>query len=158
MSFSRDLVAEAEPYMQAQVKKRFLQGLINGDLPVECFQYWLRVDYPYLHNFVKVCSLGVLKAEDPQDVATMLDHVQGIQAEMRDHEKHAERTGHPIELGLRINPEHSEVEVPLYDPCAPGSRLGVRREELTGVDLDDLESAGAPRRRRGGVRGFGSPL
>ena len=27
-------------------------------------------------------------------------------------------------FGLRINPEHSEVEVELYDPCARGSRLG----------------------------------
>lgn len=26
--------------------------------------------------------------------------------------------------GMRINPRHSEVETPLYDPCAPWSRLG----------------------------------
>lgn len=52
---------------------------------------------------------------------------------------YAERTGDRIELGLRINPEHSEVAVPLYDPCAPGSRLGVRAAELDGVDLGDLE-------------------
>ncbi len=33
---------------------------------------------------------------------------------------------HPkdIECGLRINPEYSEVETELYDPCAIGSRLG----------------------------------
>ncbi|WP_036159780.1 carboxynorspermidine decarboxylase [Marinimicrobium sp. LS-A18] len=30
-----------------------------------------------------------------------------------------------LRFGLRINPEHSEGEVPLYDPCAPGSRMGV---------------------------------
>ncbi len=29
------------------------------------------------------------------------------------------------ELGLRINPEHRETAIALYDPCAPGSRLGV---------------------------------
>ncbi|MCA9709422.1 MAG: carboxynorspermidine decarboxylase [Myxococcales bacterium] len=52
---------------------------------------------------------------------------------------HQAQTGHRVELGLRINPEHSEVEVPLYDPCAPGSRLGVRRAELEGVDLSDLD-------------------
>ena len=27
-------------------------------------------------------------------------------------------------FGIRINPEHSEVDVAIYDPCAPGSRLG----------------------------------
>ncbi|MFT5195731.1 MAG: thiaminase/transcriptional activator TenA [Candidatus Promineifilaceae bacterium] len=89
MSFSRKLITQAEPYMQSQVKKPFLQGLINGTLPTESFQYWLRVDYPYLQNFLKVCSLGVLKADDPQDTAIMLQHVAGIQDEMVDHEKHA---------------------------------------------------------------------
>jgi carboxynorspermidine decarboxylase len=35
-----------------------------------------------------------------------------------------------IEVGLRINPEHRETEVALYDPCAPGSRLGVPRRAI----------------------------
>ena len=35
-----------------------------------------------------------------------------------------------LAFGLRINPEHSEGEVALYDPCAEGSRLGVTREQL----------------------------
>ena len=39
---------------------------------------------------------------------------------------------------LRVNPEHSEVEVKLYDPCAPGSRLGVTRKQLEGVNLEGL--------------------
>lgn len=30
-----------------------------------------------------------------------------------------------ISCGLRINPEFSDVETELYNPCAPGSRLGV---------------------------------
>ena len=30
-----------------------------------------------------------------------------------------------ISCGLRINPEFSDVETNLYNPCAPGSRLGV---------------------------------
>jgi len=31
----------------------------------------------------------------------------------------------PVSCGLRINPEFSDVETDLYNPCAPGSRLGV---------------------------------
>ncbi len=30
-----------------------------------------------------------------------------------------------LQFGIRINPEHSEGEVALYDPCAPCSRMGV---------------------------------
>jgi carboxynorspermidine decarboxylase len=39
--------------------------------------------------------------------------------------------------GLRVNPRHSEAETPLYDPCAPWSRLGVTAEALG----DDLPGA-----------------
>lgn len=35
-----------------------------------------------------------------------------------------------ISLGLRINPEYSEIENILYDPCAPGSRFGVTADKL----------------------------
>ncbi|MBI4817053.1 MAG: carboxynorspermidine decarboxylase [Deltaproteobacteria bacterium] len=40
-----------------------------------------------------------------------------------------------IEIGLRLNPEHSEVKVPIYDPCAPGSRLGVALDQFRSDDL-----------------------
>jgi len=35
-----------------------------------------------------------------------------------------------IRFGIRINPEFSTGEMPLYDPCAPGSRLGTTAEQL----------------------------
>lgn len=41
--------------------------------------------------------------------------------------------------GLRVNPEHSEVEVALYDPCSPGCRLGTRDVEIQDGDLEGLE-------------------
>ncbi len=44
----------------------------------------------------------------------------------------------PIRCGLRINPECSTAATPLYDPCAPGSRLGVTRAELEGAELDGI--------------------
>ncbi|WP_309399845.1 carboxynorspermidine decarboxylase [Cerasicoccus maritimus] len=35
-----------------------------------------------------------------------------------------------VEVGLRVNPEHSEVETDLYNPASPCSRLGITRAEL----------------------------
>ena len=41
------------------------------------------------------------------------------------------REHHPSpSLGLRVNPEYSEIETELYNPCAPGSRFGVLAEDL----------------------------
>ncbi|MBP6546901.1 MAG: carboxynorspermidine decarboxylase [Phenylobacterium sp.] len=51
----------------------------------------------------------------------------------------ARAEGEVFEIGLRLNPEHSEAEVAKYDPCQTGSRLGfpvsqLRPEHLDGVD------------------------
>jgi carboxynorspermidine decarboxylase len=51
----------------------------------------------------------------------------------------ARADGQVFEIGLRLNPEHSQAEVAKYDPCQPASRLGfpvsqLRPEHLAGVD------------------------
>jgi carboxynorspermidine decarboxylase len=51
----------------------------------------------------------------------------------------ARSEGETFDIGLRLNPEHSEAEVAKYDPCQFGSRLGfpvsqLKPEHLDGVD------------------------
>jgi len=48
----------------------------------------------------------------------------------------ARSSGRELKFALRINPEHSEGTVPIYDPCAPGSRLGIRRKAFREDLLD----------------------
>ncbi len=43
-----------------------------------------------------------------------------------------------IRCGIRVNPNHSEVQIPIYDPCAPYSRLGVLREHFQGEPLEGI--------------------
>lgn len=50
--------------------------------------------------------------------------------------------GRKIEMGLRVNPEHSEGATPLYDPCAPGSRLGIRAAAFAGRTAESLRESG----------------
>lgn len=38
-----------------------------------------------------------------------------------------------VSCGLRVNPEIDEVEIDLYNPCSPQSRLGILAEELTSL-------------------------
>jgi carboxynorspermidine decarboxylase len=40
--------------------------------------------------------------------------------------------------GLRVNPQHSTGNTPIYDPCVAGSRLGITADQLEGVDLSGL--------------------
>lgn len=44
-----------------------------------------------------------------------------------------------ISLGLRINPECSTQDTPIYDPCAPGSRLGVRFDDFVDSVLEYID-------------------
>ena len=45
----------------------------------------------------------------------------------------------PVSMGLRINPEYSEVETDLYNPAIPGSRLGITRNHLPDKLPEDVE-------------------
>ena len=41
-----------------------------------------------------------------------------------------EESAHAVSCGIRINPEYSEIETELYNPCAAGSRFGVTADLL----------------------------
>lgn len=43
-----------------------------------------------------------------------------------------------LAFGLRINPEHSEGATPIYDPCAPCSRMGIPINKFAGQDLTGI--------------------
>lgn len=43
-----------------------------------------------------------------------------------------------LEFGLRINPEHSEGTTPIYDPCAPCSRMGIPIAKFEGESLEGI--------------------
>lgn len=48
---------------------------------------------------------------------------------------------HPrkVSCGMRVNPEKSMGATPIYDPCGPGSRLGVRRKAFREDLLGGIE-------------------
>jgi carboxynorspermidine decarboxylase len=43
-----------------------------------------------------------------------------------------------LKCGLRVNPLHSEGATPIYDPCAPGSRLGIPKRQFEGQNLEGI--------------------
>jgi carboxynorspermidine decarboxylase len=79
-------------------------------------------------------------AFSPSDIDQLLDLVDHLVfnsfSQWRRFRPRVEAAPRPISCGIRINPEHSEGTVPIYDPCAPGSRLGVPRRHF---DSDALE-------------------
>ena len=83
------------------------------------------------------------KREDLPEILALSDTVifnsPDQLARFKDEIAAARQQGQTFEIGLRLNPEHSESEVEKYDPCQRGSRLGfpvsqLRPEHLEGVD------------------------
>jgi carboxynorspermidine decarboxylase len=54
------------------------------------------------------------------------------------YERFHERTK-GVSIGLRVNPEYSEIETMLYNPCAPGTRFGVTADKLPQQLPSDIE-------------------
>jgi len=112
--------------------KQYIKGTAASSL------HEARLGYEEFGSEVHVFSPAYLEEEFSEltDYATHInfnsfsqwEHFKGI----------LRRINKPIKCGLRINPEHSEVKVKLYDPCAPGSRLGIRKEEFKGKNLDGI--------------------
>ena len=55
------------------------------------------------------------------------------------YERFHERVVGKASIGLRVNPEYSEVETLLYNPCAPGTRFGVSADKLPATLPPDIE-------------------
>jgi carboxynorspermidine decarboxylase len=82
-------------------------------------------------------------AYSPKDVEAFLqwsDHlVFNSFSQWQRFQPQVKKSPRKISCGLRINPEHSEGRVPLYDPCAPGSRLGITRRHFRKDLLSGIE-------------------
>ena len=78
-----------------------------------------------------------------RELVTLADHiVLNTPSQWRRHRptiEAARRAGRAISAGLRVNHEHQEVEVALYDPAGPCSRLGTTRANLSAGDLDGID-------------------
>ncbi|MEX0326988.1 MAG: carboxynorspermidine decarboxylase [Puniceicoccaceae bacterium] len=117
--------------------------------------------FPLIRQYLKgVCASGPHEAQlgaeefkgqvhsyaagfKEEDVRECLQHSQHIIFNSFNQWKRfrtlVEANDKPVSVGLRVNPEVSTGKVPLYDPCAPGSRLGILRSEFEGQSLEGIE-------------------
>ena len=71
----------------------------------------------------------VYKDSEIETIAQCSSHITfNSLAQYYRHKSVAEK--YNISCGVRINPEYSDVETDLYNPCAPGSRFGIIRDQL----------------------------
>ncbi len=74
------------------------------------------------------------------EIGTIIDSSSHITFNsLTQYERFHKRVGQRASIGLRVNPEYSEVETLLYNPCAPGTRFGVSANKLPATLPSDIE-------------------
>jgi len=77
------------------------------------------------------------RPDELEQVLALSDHVIFNSAgQWRRFAAHAADRG--VSVGLRVNPRQGAAPDPLYDPCAPRSRLGAVADSLQGLDFEPL--------------------
>ena len=80
------------------------------------------------------------KEADMDELVKVSDHI--IFNSINQWEKYKDKVKNAprqISCGLRINPEYSEIETDIYNPCITGSRLGIRLQDLEKADLTGID-------------------
>jgi len=122
---------KAYPYIQESLDGCCASGLWEGMLARDHFGKHIVTYSP---------------AYDEEDIAALLEFTHHLDFNslsqwFRFREKifkHPRFISGEVLCGLRINPEHSTGRTPIYDPCVPGSRLGITADQLEGADLTGL--------------------
>ena len=69
--------------------------------------------------------------QDIEELIPLIDHISfNSFNQWQQYRPLFEATKRKIHCGFRINPEHSETEVALYDPCNENSRLGITEKNF----------------------------
>lgn len=113
---------------------RYLTGVTSSSL------FEARLGYEKMGKEVHVFSPAYSEAEI-DELAGYCDHIvfNSFPQWSRFRERVRKAGQGRVSCGIRINPEYSEIETSIYDPCFQYSRLGVtlghfRPEELDGIE------------------------
>jgi carboxynorspermidine decarboxylase len=97
-----------------------------------------RLGYEEFGGEVHICAPAYTEAEFGE-LLSYADHIVfNSFSQWRRFRERAAVGGRKVLFGIRVNPEHSEVKIPIYDPCGPFSRLGVTRGNFEDNELDGI--------------------
>ncbi|MDE6024818.1 MAG: carboxynorspermidine decarboxylase [Lachnospiraceae bacterium] len=78
-------------------------------------------------------------ADEMEQLVKFADHIVfNTPTQWERFKKIVEASGRKIKCGIRVNPEYSEIETDIYNPCISGSRLGTKKEQLLKMDLTGI--------------------
>ncbi|MEY4530909.1 MAG: hypothetical protein RLZZ156_1630 [Deinococcota bacterium] len=113
--------------------KQYLHGTTASGL------YEAKLGYEEFGGEVHVYSPAFTE-DDMSEILGIADHISfNTFSQWTRFREMVQNAPRKVSAGIRVNPEFSEVETPLYDPCVPFSRLGVTKAEFRPDLLEGLD-------------------
>lgn len=77
--------------------------------------------------------------EEMDELVTFCDHIVfNSPSQWNKYKQTVAESDRDIKCGIRINPEYSEIETDIYNPCIAGSRLGTIKSVLDNSDISGI--------------------
>jgi len=91
MRFSEELKETTKHSWELSLNHPFVQGIVNGDLPLETFKNYIMQDIYYLKHYGKVHAFAAAQADDFHVSASLAEKAKNTaEAELTVHKEHAE--------------------------------------------------------------------
>jgi carboxynorspermidine decarboxylase len=112
--------------------RRYLSGIAASSL------HEARLGFEEFGKEVHACAPAYLDSEI-EELISYCDHIVfNSFSQWHRFQSQVLNANKNIKCGIRVNPQHSEVKVKIYDPCGPYSRLGVTLDQFKGAALEGI--------------------
>ncbi|GMQ56321.1 carboxynorspermidine decarboxylase [Vallitalea sediminicola] len=111
---------------------KYLAGITASSL------YEAKLGQEYMDKEVHIYA-PAYRDDEFDEIISITDHIvfNSIN-QYRRFEERIDDSSRKIDCGIRINPEYSEVETEIYNPCAINSRLGTKLEDIEEYDIKGI--------------------
>ena len=109
---------------------QYLDGVTSSSL------FEARLGYEEMNKEVHIYA-PAYRDDEIDEILKYSDHI--VFNSFNQYKKFKNKLNDNIQCGIRINPEYSEIETDIYNPCFENSRLGVTLEHFIEEEIDNID-------------------
>jgi carboxynorspermidine decarboxylase len=114
-----------------------LSGYLNGTTASSLFE--ARLGREEMGKEVHIFAPSY-REDEFDEILSLCDHIVfNSVSQWEKYKAKAMACGRMVSCGLRMNPEYSEIETDLYNPCFANSRFGITVDKLKDADLTGID-------------------
>lgn len=109
---------------------QYLDGVTSSSL------FEARLGYEEMNKEVHIYA-PAYRDDEIDEILKYSDHI--VFNSFNQYRKFKDKLNNKTQCGIRINPEYSEIETDIYNPCFENSRLGVTLEHFIEEEIENID-------------------